>query len=130
MEEERRKRFKTFEELEVWQDARILVNAIYTMTKEAEFSKDYALRDQIRHAAISVMSNIAEGFDRRSSKEFIQFLSVAKASSAEVRSQLYIAQDQNYINPEAFEASKKQLDSIAKQLAGFIRYLQRKDSNS
>ncbi len=129
MEEERRKKFKAFEELEVWQTSRSLVNAIYTLTKQTAFSKDFALRDQIRRAAISVMSNIAEGFDRRSDKEFIQFLSIAKASSAEVRSQLYVALDQTYINEETFSTTKSQLDSIAKQLSGFIRYLERKGSD-
>ncbi len=82
---------KNFEDLEIWKDARLLTKAVYQLTKDVKFAKDFALRDQIRRAAVSVMSNIAEGFERGGNQEFIQFLYVAKASCGEARSQLYVA---------------------------------------
>ena len=82
---------KQFEDLGVWQDARELVKEIYSASKQRAFYRDFGLRDQIRRAATSTMSNIAEGFERGSRKEFIQFLSIAKGSNGEVRSQLYVA---------------------------------------
>ncbi|MDZ7804372.1 four helix bundle protein [Thiohalophilus sp.] len=92
-----------FEDLIAWQKSREMAAAIYKITGEGNFSKDFALRDQIRRAAVSVMSNIAEGFERKGSKEFHQFLVIAKASCAEVRSQLYVALDVGYINNSMFE---------------------------
>ncbi len=86
---------KNFEDLEIWKDARLLTRGIYQLTRDSTFSKDFALRDQMRRAAVSIMSNIAEGFERGGNQEFIQFLYVAKASCGEVRSQLYVA----LINP-------------------------------
>jgi four helix bundle protein len=90
---------KNFEDLEIWKDARLLTRGIYQLTRDSKFSKDFALRDQIRRAAVSIMSNIAEGFERGGNQEFIQFLYVAKASCGEVRSQLYVALDQSYVAP-------------------------------
>lgn len=84
---------KQFEDLEVWKEARRLTQIIYRLTKGEKFSKDFALRDQIQRAAVSIMSNIAEGFERGGNQEFIQFLYVAKASCGEVRSQIYVAFD-------------------------------------
>ena len=112
-----------FEDLEVWQKARDIVNAVYQASSPAAFSKDYALRDQIRRAVISVPSNIAEGFSRRSNKEFIQYLFVAKGSTAEAQSQLYTALDQGYISKETFDSIYETLDIVAKQLSRFITYL-------
>ena len=89
--------FRTFEEIEAWKKSRELVRAIYQATSLGAFSTDYGLRDQIRRASVSIMSNIAEGFEREGTKEFVQFLSIAKASAGEVRSQLYVALDQGYI---------------------------------
>ena len=83
-----------FEEIEAWQVARELTRSVYECSKSGSFAKDFALRDQIRRAAISVMSNIAEGFERGGNAEFIQFLSIAKGSAAEVETQLYVALDQ------------------------------------
>ena len=90
---------RTFEDLEIWKDARALTWEIYQLTRDSKFSNDFALRDQIRRAAVSIMSNIAEGFERGGNQEFIQFLYVAKASCGEVRSQLYVTLDQSYIAP-------------------------------
>jgi len=88
---------KLFEDLEVWKEARRLTQRIYQLTKNETFSKDFALRDQIRRAAVSIMSNIAEGFERGGNQELVQFLYVAKASCGEVRSQIYVALDQSYV---------------------------------
>ena len=92
--------FKTFEEINAWQNARVLVKDVYAMTRCGDFSKDYGLRDQIQRAAVSICSNIAEGFERRGNKEFINFLWIAKGSAAEVCSQLYHARDLGYITEE------------------------------
>lgn len=93
----------SFEELKCWQLSRKLVKDIYKLTDELPISKDYALKDQMRRAAISIMSNIAEGFGRSGNKEFIQFLSIAKGSITELHSQLYIALDCEYLNKEKFD---------------------------
>lgn len=114
-----------FEEIRAWQLARETVAQVYGLTKKTDFSKDYALRDQIRKAAVSVMSNIAEGFERYSNKEFIQFLNIAKGSSAEVRSQLYAALDLNYVSEAEFLALKDKCESISKHLSNFILYLRK-----
>jgi four helix bundle protein len=92
---------KNFEELEIWQIARRLTQEVYTLAQTSKLSRDYGLRDQMQRAAVSTMSNIAEGFERGGNQEFGQFLYVAKASCGELRSQLYVALDQKYINPQA-----------------------------
>ena len=116
-----------FEDLRVWQAAREIVNAIYNISSEGAFPKDYALRDQIRRAAISIPSNIAEGFSRRSNKEFTQFLFISKGSAAEVQSQLYTALDQGYISQETFDNIYEMMEVIAKQLSRLITYLKGSD---
>lgn len=115
---------KTFEDMEVWKEARRLTQRIYHLTKNEDFSKDFGLRDQIRRAAVSVMSNIAEGFERGGNQEFVQFLYVAKASCGEVRSQIYVALDQNYVaNVEVGELTKsfKRLSSMISNLIAYLR---------
>jgi len=112
-----------FEELEVWRAARDVVNAVYQASSAGIFSRDYALRDQIRRAAVSIPSNIAEGFSRHSNKEFVQFLFIAKGSAAEVQSQLYTALDQGYISRETSNRIYQELEVVAKQLSRFITYL-------
>ena len=92
-----------FEDIQSWQKARELVSSVYTITKESAFSTDYALKNQISSAAVSIMSNIAEGFSRRTTKELVQFLFISKGSTAEVQSQLYIALDQGYIDRQKFD---------------------------
>jgi four helix bundle protein len=91
-----------FEDLEVWKKARDLSLAVYRVTSEGSFARDFGLRDQIRRAAVSVMSNIAEGFDRYSRSEFKQFLSIARGSASEVRSQLYLAHALGYLGEDDF----------------------------
>ncbi len=83
--------FKSFEEIESWQKARELTRKVYAVSNQGAFTKDFGLRDQIRRASVSIMSNIAEGFERDGNREFLQFLAVAKGSSGEVRAQLYVA---------------------------------------
>jgi len=112
-----------FEDLDVWQSARTIVKKIYQLSNLKNFKSDWALRDQIRRAAISIMSNIAEGFSRFSSKEFTQFMTVAKGSIGEVRSQLYIALDQDYLNQDDFDLATEQLVKCEKMCSGLIRYL-------
>ena len=108
--------FKTFEEINAWQNARVLVRDVYAVTRSGDFGKDYGLKDQVQRAAISICSNIAEGFERRGNKEFIKFLWIAKGSAAEVCSQLHNARDIGYITDEQF----KSLYDSAKQIGGMI----------
>ena len=118
---------KRFEDLRVWQVSRQVAGAIYGITRDDAFSRDFGLRDQIRRASVSISSNMAEGFSRRSNKEFVQFLFVAKGSVAEVQSQLYVALDQEYISLERFEEIYAQLESVAKQVSRLITYLKSAD---
>ncbi len=112
-----------FEDLQVWKAARELVNRIYTCTRDRRFARDRGLVDQMRRAAVSIMSNIAEGFERGSDAEFAQFLYIAKGSSGEVRSQLYVALDQAFIDHGEFKRTGELARSVSQQLGGFIKYL-------
>jgi four helix bundle protein len=114
-----------FEDIESWKKARRLVGDIYRVTSDGRFSKDYGLRDQIQRASISIMLNIAEGFVRRTDKEFAQFLFVALGSAAEVQSALYIALDQKYIEEPAFQDLYNQSSEVARIVSGFIKYLRK-----
>ena len=114
-----------FENLIAWQKARQLTVEIYLITARGDFAKDFGLRDQIRRAAVSVMSNIAEGFDRGSRGEFHQFLVIAKASCAEVRSQLYVAQDVGYITQEIFINLKSSADELSRIIGGLRAAVQK-----
>jgi len=114
----------TFEDIKAWQASRVLAKMVYDAVKSNKgSSNDYKFREQIQSATVSIMSNIAEGFSRRTTKEFIQFLFIAKGSAAEVQSQLYIALDQGYINQEKFNALYSKSDEVARLLSGFIQYL-------
>ena len=114
-----------FEDLRVWQMARQIVSSVYRLSSVDGFSKDYALRDQIRRACISIPSNISEGFARRSNREFVQFLFIAKGSAAEVENQLYLALDQGYITQQEFNSVYEGLELLSKQLSKFITYLKK-----
>jgi four helix bundle protein len=114
---------KYFEDLEVWKEARAMTNRIYKITAESGFSKDFGLRDQIRRAAVSVMSNIAEGFERGGNQELIQFLYIAKGSCGEVRAQLYLAKDQGYVGEEAFDELFKASKRLSVMISNLIGYL-------
>lgn len=117
-------KIKKFEDIIAWQEARKLTKMIYDVSKSNKvFSKNYRFKDQITSAATSIMSNIAEGFSRHTKKEFVQFLFIAKGSTAEVQSQLYVALDQNYITGKEFKEFYSKADEVAKILSGFITYL-------
>jgi len=106
------KTIERFEDFIAWQKARKLTAAIYKVTNEGDFVRDFGLKDQIRRAAVSSMSNIAEGFERGRSAEFHQFLSVAKASCAEVRAQLYVALDAGYLSTSVFDGLMAQATEV------------------
>jgi len=114
---------KSFEDLTVWKDARKFTNKIYNLTNKFPKEELYGLTSQIRRATVSIMSNIAEGFDRRSDKEFSNFLSIARASAAEVQNDLYIALDLNYISQTEFNELYQEAKKIAKQINGLMTYL-------
>ena len=119
---------KRFEDIRGWQSARELTNSVYQMTSEGNFARDFGLRDQIRRAASSVMSNIAEGFDAGSDAEFVRFLGYARRSASEVQSQLYTALDQKYISQETFNSTYKKAEIAKKQINGLIGYLRKSKS--
>ncbi len=112
-----------FEDIQVWQRARVLTREIYTITNNGSFLRDSGLVDQIRRACVSVMSNIAEGFERSGTKEFKHFLSIAKGSAGEVRSHLYVAFDQGYMEKDTFDHLVTESTVISKMLNGLISYL-------
>jgi four helix bundle protein len=120
-------KIKKFEELESWKKARKLTNAVYEATRMGEFNRDFGLKDQIRRASISILSNIAEGFERGGDKEFVQFLSVAKGSCGEVRAQLYVAVDQGYLSPDLFNSLSDNTAEISRLLSGLMKYLSESD---
>ena len=115
---------KRFEDLEVWQKAKELTNEIYRYSSTGAFARDFGLRDQKRRAAVSIMSNIAEGFESQIQVLFIQFLSRAKGSAGELRAQLYIALEQEYITTAEFQSGFSLAELCSKKLASFIRYLE------
>jgi four helix bundle protein len=110
---------KNFEDLEIWKEARRLTGEIYRLTKGEKFAKDFGLSNQIQRAAVSIMSNIAEGFERGGNQGFVQFLYIAKGSCGEVRSQLYVALDQQYIDQKAAD----NLVTFLKRLSVMIKHL-------
>jgi four helix bundle protein len=120
---------KRFEDLRAWQTARTLTNRVYALSRKDGFTDDWALKDQIRRAAVSVMSNIAEGFESRTRPQFVDFLGTAKASAGEVRSQLYIARDQGYLSEEEFEDVADLADKVSRQVYHLIRHLERSDGS-
>ncbi|OIP26500.1 MAG: four helix bundle protein [Dehalococcoidia bacterium CG2_30_46_9] len=123
-------KIERFEDIKAWQEARVLVKMIYNAVESnKEFGSDYKFREQIQRAAVSIMSNIAEGFSRRSTKEFTQFLFIAKGSAAEVQSQLYAALDQGYLTQEKFNELYSKSEEVARLISGFIQYLLGKDKS-
>lgn len=122
-------KIERFEDLIAWQKARELTRAIYEGTRQGAFAKDYGLSGQIQRAAVSIMSNIAEGFERGGRGEFHQFLSTAKASCAEVRSQLYVALDVGYLNQTTFGRLIQQAEEVARIVGGLRVSVQRQKEN-
>jgi four helix bundle protein len=116
-----------FEDLDVWKKSRVLIKLVYTLTNNPTFNKDNMLIHHIRKTSVSIISNIAEGFERDGNKEFVNFLFIAKGSCGELRSQLYVAFDQNYINESQFLEMSNLAVEISKSLKGLISYLQNSD---
>jgi four helix bundle protein len=114
-----------FEDLIAWQKARTLTSAIYRVTGVGRFTRDYGLRNQIQRAAVSVMSNVAEGFERNKARESHQFLCVAKGSCAEVRSQLYVAYDIGYIDEGQFQLLLAQAEEVGRIVGGLRASVER-----
>ncbi|REJ79185.1 MAG: four helix bundle protein [Acidobacteria bacterium] len=114
---------KKFEDLLAWKKARRITNRVYDLTNEGDFAKDFGLRDQIRRSSVSVMANLAEGFVRRSDKDFLYFLNISRSSAAEVRSHLYVALDQGYVSRSSFDGLSADLEEVSKMIFGLIRHL-------
>ena len=116
-------KIEKFENIEAWKKGRELAKDIYAVTGKGEFARDYGLRDQIQRATVSIMANIAEGFDANSDDEFVRFLRYALRSATEVQSHLYVAADQGYISKDEFTQLYDQGTEVKSLIAGFIRYL-------
>jgi four helix bundle protein len=114
-----------FEEFDVWKESRAIVGAVYSLTRHEAFSRDFALSDQIRRASISVLSNIAEGYESQTHNVFIRHLGIAKGSCGEVRAQLYVALDLHYISDREFSELAERCRKTARQLSSLIAYLRR-----
>ena len=114
----KKEKMEKFEDLIAWQKARVLTKEIYLITRKGEFAKDFGLSGQIQKATVSIMSNIAEGFERGGRGEFHQFLSIAKGSAAEVRSQLYVALDVRYLNAHEFNKIMKMAEEVGRIIGG------------
>jgi four helix bundle protein len=115
--------FQSFEEIEAWQKARELTKQVYEVSDQGAFSRDFGLRDQMRRAAVSILSNIAEGFERSGTGEFVQFLSAAKGSAGEVRAQRYVALDRHYIDAGTFKELSDLATQISRMISGLMSYL-------
>lgn len=113
-----------FEEIEAWQTSRELTRMVYALTEQGQFAKDFGLKNQIQRASVSVMSNIAEGFESRTQAQFLEYLGRSKASAGEVRCQLYVALDLNYLTQEQFKQVFDLADKSSRQIARFIDYLE------
>ena len=123
-------KIERFEDIEGWQEARVLARLVYEVTSKGQFARDFRLRRQIEDAAASVMANIAEGFDAGSDAEFIRFLGYARRSASEVQSHLYIALDRGYVTEEEFEAIYQKAVQVKKLINGFIRYLRKSQTKT
>lgn len=113
-----------FEEIEAWQTARELTQSVYSATNEGRFARDFGLRDQMRRASVSILSNIAEGFESRTQGLFIEFLGRAKGSAGELRAQLYVALDVHYVDQRQFEDLFDMVDKCSRQISRFMFYLE------
>jgi S23 ribosomal protein. len=114
---------KRFEDILAWQKARRVTASVYRITTNGEFARDFGLRDQIRRSSVSIMANIAEGFARRSDKDFAYFLNISRSSAAEVQSHLYVAADQNYLAKNEFDELYKELEETSKMIFAFAKHL-------
>lgn len=119
-----------FEELDVWQRARELTKLVYDLSDQGAFARDFGLRDQMRRAAVSIMSNIAEGFESRTQRLFIDFLGRAKGSAGELRAQMYVALDRDYLTENQFTIALRQVETCSRQIARLIQYLETQPNTS
>lgn len=120
-------RIERFEDLTSWQKTRELNRLVYDVTKKGAFARDFSLRDQIRRASVSVVSNLAAGFERGGDREFVQLLSNAKGSCGEMRCQLYAALDKNYLSAMEFKELYARSMEVRRLISGFMRYLRRSE---
>ena len=120
-------KIEKFEDLIAWQKSKIFVVKVYSVTGEGQFAKDFGLRDQIRRASVSIVSNIAEGFERKGNKEFLQFLFIALGSVAELKTQLIIANELNYISQDKFNELNENCIEIQKIIKGLVSYMKGSD---
>lgn len=118
-------KIQRFEDMEVWQLTRKLVREVYEVTENTKFGRDIDLKRQMRRSGISILSNISEGFERKSNKEFVYFLYVSKGSAGELRSQICIAKDLSFIDENLFNSLTEELIVISKSLSGLIKYLKK-----
>jgi four helix bundle protein len=116
-------RIDRFEDIAAWQSARTLTNLVYSLTRSPKFKRDLGLAGQIQRATVSIMANIAEGYDRQSPKDFAHFLNMAFASATEVKSHLYVALDQDYISQQEFDSAYALCTKTSRMIFGFIKYL-------
>jgi len=123
-------KYERFEDLEVWKLSRELVKSIYNISDKDKFWGDYGLANQMQKSSVSIMSNIAEGFERGNNKEFVYFLNVAKGSCGELRSQLYVSLDLGYISEDDFHRNIEMSEKISKSISGFIKYLKSRNLKS
>jgi four helix bundle protein len=120
-------KIERFEDIVAWQKARELTKDVYARSRQGAFAKDFGLKDQVQRASVSIMANVAEGFERGGDKEFIQFLSMSKGSCGEVKSHLYVALDQQYLSPADFGSLYQSADEVGRLLSGFMGYLRQSD---
>lgn len=118
---------KSFEDIVAWQKARSLNKELYELTNLNAFARDFSLKDQIRRASVSIMANIAEGFERSGNKEFRQFLAIAKASAGEVRCLLHVASDVGYINEDVANSTINKITEISKMISGLMLHIKESD---
>ena len=120
-------KIERFEDIEAWKKARELTKIIYEVTAQGKIAADFPMRDQLRRASVSIMANIAEGFEREGNKEFRQFLATAKGSAGEVKALLYVALDAGLTSTEQFQRISALANEVSRLLAGFLRYLKTSD---
>lgn len=120
-------KIEKFEDIKSWKMAREVTNTVYDLSDEGEFSKDFALKNQIRKSCLSVLSNIAEGFERDGNREFSNFLAIAKGSCGEARAQLYVALDRGYVTENEFKKVQSQLTQTGRLLSAFMSYLKKSE---
>ena len=123
-------KLEKFEDMDIWQDAITLAKDVYAVTRNGDFARDFGLANQLQRSAVSVSSNIAEGFERNNTGEFMYFLRVAKASCGEVRTQLVIAHSIGYTTKDAHTSLYTQAVSISKRISGYIRYLKERKTKT